>query len=317
MSNPALKVVDGYTEFMARTFAYSVLDVFAEHALEGNPLAVFHDARGLSDAEMQSLAREKNLAETTFILPSGDPEEERRSGIRVRIFTTQEELPLAGHPTLGTASWLHLHHPALRGAETVTLQLNVGAIPVRFTPEAGPGVVATMRQNNPEFGKTYARAEIADAIGVEESDIDATHLPQTVSTGMPFCIVLLRSLDVAAKLQIDQRKATAWLQKNDAKFFYCIAPLGAKSAQDAAFHARMQFYHGEDPATGSAAGCAISWLVARGLVQQDVSVVIEQGVEILRPSRITAAASIQNGKVCDVRVSGRTIPVASGSFFLL
>ena len=101
---------------MNRKLDYSVVDVFAERALEGNPLAVFHDARALSDDEMQALARETNLAETTFVLPADDPEEERVHGVRVRIFTTQEELPFAGHPTLGTASWLYLNHPVLRGA---------------------------------------------------------------------------------------------------------------------------------------------------------------------------------------------------------
>src|SRR5476651_2579832 len=119
---------------MARNFPYSVVDVFAEHALEGNPLAVFHDARDLSDAEMQALARETNLAETTFIFPSDDPASERTNGVRVRIFTTAEELPFAGHPTLGTSSWLYFHHPVLRGAESITLQLNVGPITVKFKP---------------------------------------------------------------------------------------------------------------------------------------------------------------------------------------
>ena len=95
---------------MSRTLEYSVLDVFAERPLEGNALAVFHDARTLSDDEMQTLARETNLSETTFIFPS-DAETEEREGVRVRIFTTQEELPFAGHPTLGTATWLYLHHP--------------------------------------------------------------------------------------------------------------------------------------------------------------------------------------------------------------
>jgi trans-2,3-dihydro-3-hydroxyanthranilate isomerase len=117
---------------MIRQLDYSILDVFADRPLEGNPLAVIHDGRGLSDAQMQAIARETNLSETTFVLPSGDPEHDRTKGVRVRIFTTQEELPFAGHPTLGTASWLHLHHPPLAGATELKLQLNVGAIPVRI-----------------------------------------------------------------------------------------------------------------------------------------------------------------------------------------
>ena len=300
---------------MVREFKYSVLDVFAERALEGNPLAVFHDARGLSDAEMQALARETNLAETTFILPSDDPDDES-DGVRVRIFTTQEELPFAGHPTLGTASWLYLNHAVLRGAESITLRLNVGPITVRFEGGDSSGVVGTMRQNDPVFGETHDRAAVAAAIGLRAEDLSAGHAPQTVSTGMPFCIVLLRSMEVARGLQMAQREASAWLAKSDAKFFYCIAATEARNAGEPAFHARMQFYGGEDPATGSAAGCCISWLVKHGLVQPDVPVVIEQGIEIRRPSRITVAASVEAGRVRYVRVSGRTIPVASGAFFL-
>ena len=109
-----------------RELEYAVVDVFAERALEGNPLAIFTDARGLTDDEMQALARETNLAETVFILPD-TAEVEARDGVRVRIFTTEEELPFAGHPTLGTASWLYWNHAVLRGAEEVRLKLHVGA----------------------------------------------------------------------------------------------------------------------------------------------------------------------------------------------
>ena len=306
---------------MIRKLEYSVVDVFAERALEGNPLAVFHDARSLSDAEMQALARETNLAETTFVLPADDPEIERRDGVRVRIFTTQEELQFAGHPTLGTASWLYLNHPVLRGADGLTLRLNVGPITVRFeTGGDANGVKATMTQNNPVFGATHDRAEVAAAIGLRAEDLSPDHAPQTVSTGMAFCIVPLRSMEVAAKLQIVQREAIAWLAKSDAKFFYCIAatePQGTVTAAlQPAWHARMQFYNGEDPATGSAAGCCISWLVRHGLAKPDEPVLIEQGIEILRPSLITARASMADERVHDVRVTGRTIPVAKGSFFL-
>jgi trans-2,3-dihydro-3-hydroxyanthranilate isomerase len=303
---------------MGRELAYSVLDVFAERALEGNPLAVFHDARLLSDAEMQALARETNLAETTFIVPE-DPEVEARDGVRVRIFTTQEELPFAGHPTLGTATWLHLHHPLLRGAGTITLRLKIGAIVVRFEPmiEGVPGVRGTMQQSEPVFGASHDRGAVAQAIGMAEDDLSAEHAPQTVSTGMAFCIVLLRSVEALRRLQISQREAQTWLDGSDAKFFYCIA--GAELSDDAAgpkFLARMQFYGGEDPATGSASGCCISWLVKHGLVQPARAVVIEQGVEIRRPSRITAQAAVTNGRVHSVLISGRTIPVAEGRFFL-
>jgi trans-2,3-dihydro-3-hydroxyanthranilate isomerase len=302
---------------MPRTLAYSVLDVFAERSLEGNALAVFHDARSLSDDEMQTLSRETNLSETTFILPS-EPEIELCEGVRVRIFTTQEELPFAGHPTLGTATWLYLNHPTLRGAETITLRLNVGKITVRFDArdEAAPGVRATMVQNDPVFGAIHDRAEIARAIGLHVDDLSEECPPQTVSTGVPFCIVLLRSLEVSQRLQLVQQEAQAWVAKNDAQFFYCIAPLAAQEAGGADWHARMQFYSGEDPATGSAAGCCIAWLVKVGLVASGKLVVIEQGIEIQRPSRIGVQAMLEGERVHSVQVSGCTISVAEGRFFL-
>jgi trans-2,3-dihydro-3-hydroxyanthranilate isomerase len=302
---------------MPRTFDYSILDVFAEQPLAGNPLAVFHDARLLSTEEMQTLARETNLAETTFVLPD-DPEVEAAKGVRVRIFTTEEELPFAGHPTLGTATWLHLNHPVLKGAESVTLQLGVGPIRVEFAAkQAGEvGVVATMQQNDPVFGATHDRAGVAAALGLAVDDLSATHAPQTVSTGLPFCIVPLRSMEVAGRLQVSQRDAQAWLAKDTAKFFYCIAPTGDEDAGAAQWHARMQFYNGEDPATGSASGCCISWLVQHGLALPDTDVHIEQGIEIHRPSRITTRASFNQNRVHKVLVSGRTIPVATGRFFL-
>lgn len=298
-----------------RKLDYSIVDVFAENALEGNPLAVFHDARSLTSEEMQALARETNLAETTFVLPSDD----ESLGVRVRIFTTQEELRFAGHPTLGTASWLYWNHATLRGAAQITLALNIGPIAVSFQPsiEGEPGVIGRMKQNDPVFGATHDRAALAAAIGLSADDLDPDHAPQTVSTGMPFCIVLLRSLAVSRRLQMSQRDAQRYLDASDAKFFYCIAPADTHaSAEGPHWHARMQFYGGEDPATGSASGCCISWLVKHGLAAPGTSTVIEQGIEIKRPSRITAQAQLQNGNVCDVYVGGRTIPVASGSFFL-
>jgi trans-2,3-dihydro-3-hydroxyanthranilate isomerase len=309
-----------------RELRYSVLDVFAEGVLEGNPLAVFHDARSLSDDEMQALARETNLAETTFVLPADDPETERGAGVRVRIFTTQEELPFAGHPTLGTASWVWLNHPALKGAGEVTLRLNVGPIPVRFEAavEGELGVRGTMRQNDPEFGREHEPAEVARAIGLEVGDLMEGYRPQTVSTGLPFCVVPLRSVEAAGRLAIAQREAEAWLLGSGAKFFYCMAPVAPATRLEAPaglegrqlWHARMQFYGSEDPATGSAAGCFISWMLRVGLASPGEVVELEQGMEMRRPSRILVSAERVDGRVSSVSVSGRTIPVAEGRFFL-
>lgn len=299
-----------------RELPYAIVDVFAERPLTGNPLAIFTDARGLSTAQMQALARETNLCETTFILPR-DPALEIDDGISVRIFTTEEELPFAGHPTLGTASWLRQNHPGLRDAETIHLRLTAGRIAVRFEPPApgDSGVFGTMRQNDPVFGAMHPRDQVAAALGLSPGDLDPDLPPQTVSTGLAFCVVALRSLKVAERLEIPQREARAYLERTDAKFFHCITRADRESS-GADWHARMQFYKREDPATGSASGCAIAYLVQHGVVPSGAPTIFEQGIEIHRPSRIHAQARLENGRVIDVFVGGRTIPVASGRFFL-
>ncbi len=302
-TNPAPRILD-----------YAQVDVFAERPLEGNALAVFSDARGLSTAEMQALARETNLCETTFVLPRA-AEVERERGVQVRIFTVREELEFAGHPTLGTASWLYLHHPVLHGVAQITLDLRVGPIPVSFAAQQnGAGVYGTMRQNDPAFGEIHDRSAVAAALGLAVEDLDPNLPIQTVSTGMAFCIVPLRSLEVAARLAIPQSLAQAYLARSDAKFFHCITRAPAGSGAD--WHARMQFYNGGDPATGSASGCAIAYLVRHSLAASGQPIVIEQGVEMLRPSRIHVQATLVGNQIREVRVGGRTIPTATGRFFL-
>lgn len=298
------------------TLPYTVLDVFAERPLEGNPLMVFHDARGLSTAQMQALARETNLSETTFVLPANDPADDLRDGVRVRIFTTEEELPFAGHPTLGTASWLRLHHPALCGADTVMLRLDAGAIPVHFPEPDTPGTAlgaaqwGSMRQNDPVFGASYDPAEIAAVLGVTPADLLPGYRPQTVSTGNAFCLVAFASTDSLSRLAIPQREATQWLRSHGARWFYCIAPEPAIGG----WRARMQWHAGEDPATGSAAGPCIAWLVAQGLAASGQAVELRQGLEMHRPSRLVVKATRTARGITDVHVAGRTIPVAAGEF---
>jgi trans-2,3-dihydro-3-hydroxyanthranilate isomerase len=304
-----------------RPFEYAQVDVFTESPLAGNMLAIFTDARGLSTEQMQALARETNLAETSFILPR-DPAIEKERGVQVRIFTTQEELEFAGHPTLGTASWLYWNHPVFRGSEGITLDLRVGPIPVRFGPQMPNkrGVFGTMQQRDPVFGAIHDRAAVAAALGLGVDDLDPELPIQTVSTGMAFCIVPLRSMEVAGRLCIPQNTAQAYLDRSDAKFFHCITRAPAGSGVD--WHARMQFYNGEDPATGSASGCTIAYLVRHGVARSEQPILIEQGIEIRRPSRIYVQATREDfgpahePKLTKVFVGGRTIPVAMGRFFL-
>src|SRR5207248_4484055 len=144
-------------------------------ALAGNQLAVVLDGRGLSDEEMQAVAREMNLSETTFILP-GDPATEAKSGVRVRIFTVAEELPFAGHPTLGTAFALR----GKTGVEEVALALNVGRVPVRFENSAGKPVFGEMTQMDPTFGHLHDREAVVRAVGLRDGDVDPSLPIQTV-----------------------------------------------------------------------------------------------------------------------------------------
>src|SRR5579864_9353356 len=196
-----------------RRLAMAQWDVFSSKPLEGNSLAVFFDARGVSDAEMQSIAKEMNLSETTFICPR-DPATERERGVRVRIFTVQEELPFAGHPTLGTAFALR----GERGGKEVTLDLNVGRVPVRFEESDGEPAFGEMTQVDPKFGMQHDREALARALGLQVDDFDPTLPIETVSTGMPFTVTPLKSLAVIQKLTVDPRGAAEYLEKTDGKF---------------------------------------------------------------------------------------------------
>ncbi len=247
-------------------------DVFSSKPLEGNSLAVFLDGHGLSDAEMQSIAKEMNLSETTFILPR-DVETERERGVRVRIFTVQEELPFAGHPTLGTAFALR----GESGAKQITLELNVGKVPVRFEETPGQAAFGEMTQIDPVFGMQHDREAVARATGLRVEDFDPSLPIETVSTGIAFTVTPLKSLAVMQKLRVDANRADEYLEKTGGKFFYFVARETVDSA--ARLHARMIFYNGEDPATGSAAGCTAAWMVAHGVADPDQRVLIEQGIE--------------------------------------
>ena len=288
-----------------RKFRFVHLDVFTSRPLEGNQLAVFTDARGLSDDEMQRLAREMNLAETTFILPR-DASVERAEGHRVRIFTVHEELPFAGHPTLGTSWYLQQQS----GAADVVLDLNVGKIPVRFEQRDGL-LFGEMRQAEPQFGRTHPHEDIASVLGLPIRELDDRLPIQTVSTGMPFTIVPFRSLQTLQNLAIGWNQMAGYLATiGNPAFFYFVCRETINPA--ATLHARMIFYNGEDPATGSAAGCCTAWAVQHGVLAPETQGLIEQGIEIRRPSLIHIRAAKSNNKVTNVLVGGNVVHVING-----
>jgi trans-2,3-dihydro-3-hydroxyanthranilate isomerase len=293
---------------MSRRFQMIQMDAFASKPLEGNPLAVFPHADGLTDSEMQSVAKEMNLSETTFVFRR-DPAIERERGIRVRIFTVSEELPFAGHPTLGTAFVLR----GDGGAREVALDLNVGRIPVSFEQQSS-GVFGEMRQRDPEFGQKHDREAVARVTGLRTEELDGDLPIQTISTGVPFTVVPVRRLETMQRLQINFTQSTEYLERSGGKFFFFVSRETVDPA--ARLHARMIFYNGEDPATGSASGCAAAWAVQYGVAKPDERVLIEQGVEMKRPSRIFVRASKNNGQVTNVRVGGNAVEVMRGELTL-
>jgi trans-2,3-dihydro-3-hydroxyanthranilate isomerase len=254
---------------------------------------------------MQKLAKETNLSETTFILPR-DKDVEAKSGVKVRIFTVEEELEFAGHPTLGTANVLRQN-----GERQIDLDLRVGKIPVTF--EDGPGAFGEMTQRDPEFGAKHKPEDIAPIGGLRAEDLRDDLPIQTVSTGMAFMIVPVRTRESMKKLQYNTALAARYLPNSDAKFIFWVCPDAGKSPR---LNARMIFYNGEDPATGSASGCATAWMRMYDVIADNERVLISQGVEMKRPSEIYVRAEKMGDKVTNVRVGGHAVIVGEGEFRL-
>lgn len=293
---------------MPRKYRFVWLDVFAKTPFEGNQLAVFPDANGLTDDEMQAIARETHLSETTFVFP-GDPATDLEQGFKTRIFAIFGEMPFAGHPTLGTASVLRNRV----NSDEVALRLKAGRIPVRFSVREGLPF-GEMVQNDPVVGQTHDPTAVAKALGVRQEELDATRPVQTISTGVPFAIVPFRSITALSRARPAWPAMEEYLRGTDAQFFYFICP---EASDPSAFaHARMVFSGGEDPATGSAAGPAIAWMVLHGLAEPGRPIIVEQGTEVRRKSLISVRADLRNGRVTNVRVGGYCAPVIEGELTL-
>jgi trans-2,3-dihydro-3-hydroxyanthranilate isomerase len=258
---------------------------------------------------MQALAKETNLSETTFVFPR-DAATEKSRGVRVRIYTVAEELPFAGHPTLGTAF-------VLRGASEVPellLDLNVGSVPVRYEETPGQPSFGEMRQRDPEFGARHDAETIARVTGLTLNEVDTSVPIESVSTGMSFTIVPIKTLAALVNLRIDLHAGTDYLKKTGGKFFYFVSRETVNP--DARLHSRMLFYNGEDPATGSAAGCAAAWMAAHRVAAPNERVLIEQGLEMKRPSQIFVRANLAGSVVNNVRVGGHCVEIMRGEITL-
>jgi trans-2,3-dihydro-3-hydroxyanthranilate isomerase len=286
---------------------FYMTDVFAEKPLEGNQLATFFDFGMLDGRQMQEIARETNFSETTFITSS----EERDGGYDVRIFTPKEEVPFAGHPTLGTA---HLIRERLirRKVERVKLNLKAGQIPVTFTKGSS---LAWMRQRTPEFGRMFDPKDTAAALGLEVRDIDDRWPLEEVSTGLPFIIIPLRSLEALKRIKVDAARVRTLNTGGASLIPLAFAPEGQEAGQR--FSVRVfPILQGinEDPATGSGNGCFAAYLVKNKYGgSQDVEVKVGQGYEIGRPSTLYLKAW-KSGDEIVVNVGGKVSEVATGTW---
>jgi trans-2,3-dihydro-3-hydroxyanthranilate isomerase len=290
-----------------RRLHYHLVDVFTDRAFGGNPLAVFANGRGVAPETMQAIAKEFNLSETTFVLPPDDPQNDWR----VRIFTPGSELPMAGHPTIGTSFVLAREHLIRRdGPEAnIVLEEGVGPVPVRVEFEDGEPVFAEMRQPLPRFGPRLADARAAAAmLSLDAEDLDSSLPLEVISCGVPFLFVPLRSLDAArrARPRADLMEAASSDGVPPEVFVFTREV----EHEGSTVHSRM-FAPGlgitEDPATGGASGPLGCYLVRHGLVACDpaAEIVSEQGLEMGRPSFIKIRIERQGGDITAVRVGGR------------
>jgi trans-2,3-dihydro-3-hydroxyanthranilate isomerase len=294
---------------------YQVFDVFTDHPLAGNPLAVVLEADGLDSAAMQSIAREFNLSETVFVQPPDNP----AHTARVRIFTPARELPFAGHPTVGAAVCLARERSALPGEHNAVIVLEEIVGPVRCGVRVtGPGGFAEFDcPKLPEVsGDGAGKAFIAAAIGVAPADVGfENHVPTKWSAGVPYHFVPLHDMAVLRKAVPNSAQ---WQQAfgKDAGYFYTRQTEGHAHS----FRARMfapEIGIAEDPATGSAAA-AFAGVVHRFDSPPDGehAAVIEQGFEMGRPSLIRLEMSVSAGRLSAVRIGGGAVAVAAGTLMV-
>jgi trans-2,3-dihydro-3-hydroxyanthranilate isomerase len=295
---------------------FFTLDVFADRALAGNPLAVVLDANGLDDAAMQRIAREFNLSETVFVTEPKNPV----NTAAVRIFTPARELPFAGHPTIGTAALLaHLRAPDLLGAQDlrVVLEEKIGEVACDVRHRRGEAMAAyfTLPRLPERMGEAPPAAALAEGLGLEAADIGfRNHVPSVYGVGAPYVFVPVATLD--AMRRADPRK-TAWGADGGASvYLYCPETVGA----EAQYHARM-FAGGwgvvEDPATGSAAAAFAAVAVAFDKpADGEHMLVIEQGFEMGRPSLLSLGLEVEGGGLRAATVGGSAVVVAEGKLRL-
>jgi trans-2,3-dihydro-3-hydroxyanthranilate isomerase len=296
------------------------VDVFTDEPFGGNPLAVFPDAEGLTDSEMQQLAREMNLSETTFVLPPTSPD----TDFRVRIFTPAAELPFAGHPVVGT-HWVlaHLGQVDLREPVTqVRFELGVGVLSADLHAPGGRLERVVMTQDRPTFGATLVDlGDLTAGLGLAPEAIAETGLPvQVVSTGVPQMMVPVRSLAEVQSLGSGHLDVPALDRACGSVGTQCVMVFTQETERpESAVHVRMfapLLGIPEDPATGSANGALGAYLVrhrALPVTPPTTRLTSEQGAEISRPSRLLIEVDGPAGGPTCVRVGGQAVLIAQGT----
>lgn len=290
---------------------YFIVDVFAERRYTGNQLAVFPYATGVSDDEMQEIAREMHFSETTFITSHDQDNHE----YGVRIFTPEHEVPFAGHPVLGTAQVIQTGFLTEKPSR-ITQNLPAGPVVVSFVTDDTGNSLVWMRQNAPTFFQRFTPAVISPVLSLPDSAFDERFPIEEVSTGLPFIIVPLLSRDAVRAVRINRDAYLSLIAKTTAKavYVFCREPCH----RDNTLHARMfGDYYGvpEDPATGSAAGCLAAYLVKNQYFSpHPPEVRIEQGYEIHRPSLLLCRSEYEGAGI-SVDVGGKVIVVARGEIF--
>jgi trans-2,3-dihydro-3-hydroxyanthranilate isomerase len=277
-------------------YRYRLVNVFAEAVLEGNPLCVFEDARGLDDATMQALALQFNLSETTFVLPS------TRATACVRIFTPQFEMPFAGHPTLGTAHVIRALHA---GDDEITLEMSVGLVPVR-----AHGDRWTLSAQPPKTRRTgIDPLSVARFLKLDASDIASD--PLWVDTGSEQLIVPLASVDAVRRTEPDSSTMNAWPKNNRGRSMFYVWAWRDPANIEVRFFFTKYTSVIEDPGTGSACANLGGWMIATGR-PLPIDVSVYQGTAVARPCRLGLAIDSKQ----TISVSGRVLELGDGSIRL-
>ena len=304
---------------MARSYRYLHYDVFTDHLFGGNQLAVFLDGRGLATETMQAIAKEMNFSETTFVLPAEKP----GTDARLRIFTPGEEMPAAGHPTIGTTFALARAGAIDRGRQSFTFGCNIGPVPVAMTWNGDDLSFAWMTQSLPAFGETMPDpARTAAALSLSPAAVAGTgHPVQVVSCGVPFLFVPLTTRSAVDNVVVNPALLEELLRATKSAahgvFVFSAQPGDAR----ATVYSRMfapDLGVMEDPATGIASGPLGCYLVRHKIVQPEKAeaMISLQGVKMGRPSHVHISIGVDKGEIASVRVGGEAVLAGEATLYV-